>query len=58
VLHLFAYLGIGRAFAPNGTSIPWMVPFWLLGLAILFPLCWGYEWLKHRQSPRSVLRFV
>ncbi len=58
VLHLFLYLGIGRAFTPNGTTILWMVPFWLLGLAILFPLCWGYGWFKHRQPARSVLRFV
>jgi uncharacterized membrane protein len=58
VLHLFLYLGIGRLFVPNGTSIPWMIPFWMLGLFVLFPLCLGYGWLKHRQPARSALRFV
>jgi uncharacterized membrane protein len=58
VLHLFLYLGIGRLVAPRGTSIPIMVPFWLLGLLILFPLCWAYGRFKQRQAVASLLRFL
>ena len=58
VLHLFVYWGIGRLFTPNGVSIPWMYPFWLLGLLILLPPCWLYGWLKQRQPARSALRFL
>jgi uncharacterized membrane protein len=58
VLHLFLYAGLGYVVAPNGTSIPAMVPFWLLGLLILFPLCLGYGWFVHRQPARSVLRLL
>jgi uncharacterized membrane protein len=58
VLHLFLYLGIGYLVVPRGTSIPIMYPFWLLGLVILFPLCWAYGRFKHRQPPESLLRFL
>ncbi|UCC62808.1 MAG: DUF1624 domain-containing protein [Anaerolineae bacterium] len=58
VLHLFLYAGIGYALAPDGTSIPVMYPFWLLGLLILFPLCLWYGRLKHRQPVNSVLHFL
>jgi hypothetical protein len=37
--HLFLYAGLGLWLAPNGTSIPKMYPYWLLGLLILYPLC-------------------
>jgi uncharacterized membrane protein len=57
VLHLFLYAGIGYLVAPNGTSIPTMVPFWLLGLVILFPLCLLYGRFKQRQGVNSILRF-
>jgi uncharacterized membrane protein len=58
VLHLFLYLGIGVLVAPNGTSLPIMYPFWLLGLLILFPLCWWFGKFKHRQPANSILRFL
>jgi hypothetical protein len=44
--------------APNGTSIPIMYPFWLLGLLILFPLCLWFGKFKHRQPANSILRFL
>jgi hypothetical protein len=47
---------IGHLVAPNGTSIPAMLPFWLLGLLILFPLCWWYGGFKRRQPAGSILR--
>jgi uncharacterized membrane protein len=58
ILHLFLYAGIGYLLAPNGTSVPVVYPLWLLGLLVLFPLCLGYGWFKHRQSPASILRFL
>jgi hypothetical protein len=58
VLHLFLYLGIGILVAPNGTSLPTMYPFWLLGLLILFPLCLWFGKFKHRQPANSILRFL
>jgi predicted acyltransferase len=56
VLHLFLYAGIGHLVAPEGSSIPSMFPFWLLGLLILFPLCLLYGRFKHRQPANSILR--
>lgn len=55
--HLFLYAGFGLWLAPNGTGIPEMYPYWLLGLLILFPLCLWYAGLKHRQPANSILRF-
>jgi uncharacterized membrane protein len=57
VTHLFLYATLGRWLAPNGTSIPAMIPFWLLGLLLLLPLCAAYGRLKDRQPPSSPLRF-
>jgi uncharacterized membrane protein len=56
--HAFLYAGMGHLLAPGGSSIPMIYPFWLMGLAVLFPLCLWYGRLKHRQSARSVLRFL
>jgi len=58
VLHLFVYGALGYLFAPNGTTIPRMYPFWLLGLLILFPLCLWYGRFKQRQPAQSLLRFL
>ena len=56
-VHLFLYAGMGWLFTPRGTSIPAMVPFWLLGLLILYPLCLWFGRLKQRQPAMSILRF-
>ena len=58
ILHLFLYMLIGRWLAPDGTSIPAMYPYWLLGLLILFPLTLWYGAFKQRQPANSVLRFL
>jgi uncharacterized membrane protein len=58
LLHLFLYAGMGRLFAPAGTSLRGMLLFWLLGLAVLYPLCLGFRALKRRQSSRSPLRLL
>ena len=58
VQHLFLYAGLGHLFTPNGTSIPTMYPFWLLGLLVLFPMCLGYRWFKRRQPLDRGLRLA
>jgi uncharacterized membrane protein len=58
IAHLFLYAGVGRWLTPNGTTIPQMIPYWLLGLLILYPLCVWYGRLKGRQPTRSILRFL
>jgi hypothetical protein len=55
--HLLLYATMGHLVAPRGTTIPNMLPFWLLGLALLFPLCLWYGSLKRRQAAGSILRF-
>ena len=57
VTHLFLYAGLGWLLTPNGTSIPQMYPYWLLGLVILYPFCVWYGQLKRRQPLGSPLRF-
>jgi uncharacterized membrane protein len=56
--HLFLYAGLGLWLAPDGTSIPRMYPFWLLGLLIIYPLCLGYGRLKSWQPASSILRLL
>lgn len=38
ITHLALYMLIGKWIAPHGTSILSMLPYWLLGLVILYPL--------------------
>jgi uncharacterized membrane protein len=58
ISHLFLYLGLGVLLTPDGTGIPAMYPYWLLGLLILFPLCLWYGKVKRRSPPDSILRFL
>jgi uncharacterized membrane protein len=58
ILHLFLYAIIGRILTPQGVSIALMLPFWILGLMILYPLCQWYAGFKVKQSDQSVLRFL
>lgn len=56
--HLYLYGFIGRTFFPKGTdSIPAMYPYWLLGLVILYPLCYAYGAFKQTRAPDSLWRF-
>ena len=52
-----AHALIACSLTDEGTSIPVMYLFWLLGLLILFPLCLWYGRLKHRQPANSIVRF-
>jgi uncharacterized membrane protein len=54
IAHLYLYGLIGLALGPRGTGMLRMYPFWLLGLAILYPLCWLYGRFKRRQAPGSL----
>ena len=56
IAHLYLYGLIGLVLAPSGTSIPRMYPFWLLGLAILYPLCRLYGRFKRSRGPNSLWR--
>jgi uncharacterized membrane protein len=58
VVHLFLYAALGYVFTPRGTSIPAMYPYWFLGLAILFPMCWWYGEFKQHQLVNSNWRFL
>jgi len=51
ILHLALYMLLGRLFASNGTSIPLMLPYWLAGLIILYPLALWYGRFKHSGNP-------
>ncbi|MEJ2708971.1 MAG: heparan-alpha-glucosaminide N-acetyltransferase domain-containing protein [Anaerolineales bacterium] len=58
VSHLFLYATLGARIAPQGASLPAMLPVWLLGLVILYPMCRGYRRLKRHQFTRPVLQFL
>jgi uncharacterized membrane protein len=58
VFHLFLYLGMGRWLTPNGTTIPAMYAYWLLGLLVLFPFTLWYGVFKQGQPARSLMRFL
>lgn len=58
VLHLYLYGWLGQWLDPQGIGIVHMFPYWLLGLFVLWPLCWGYGRFKQTQSPNSLFRFI
>lgn len=57
VIHLFLYAALGIWFTPDGTSLPAVYPFWLLGLLLIFPVCLIYGRFKQQPRARRVLRF-
>jgi uncharacterized membrane protein len=58
VTHLYVYGTMGQMIGAAGIGISRMVPYWLLGLAILFPLCWLYGRFKHGRTASSLWRFL
>jgi len=58
ISHLFLYATIGRLFEPAGTSIPAMIPYWILGLLLLYPICLWIGRLKRNRPDNLVLRFM
>lgn len=55
--HLYLYGFIGRTFFPQGTGIPAMYPYWILGLVILYPLCLLFGRFKAGRPINSMWRF-
>jgi len=51
VLHLYLYMLMGRFFAPHGSSLLVMYPYWLVGLVLLYPLALWYGRFKHSETP-------
>ena len=58
MLHLFLYAFLGRLFAPGGSSILAMIPDWLLGLVILFPMCIWYAKVRQHRPLGLLLRYL
>ena len=59
ITHLYLYGYLGLWLNRTGTPIiAQMYPYWLLGLTILWPLCWGYGRWKNGRSPTSLWRFL
>jgi uncharacterized membrane protein len=56
LLHLWVYGLLGLLFKA-GSGLATMYACWLLGLVILYPLCYGYHRFKGRKSPTSLWRF-
>jgi hypothetical protein len=56
LLHLWVY-GLLGLFYTGGGGLVTMYGFWLLGLLILYPLCYWYNSFKHRKPLTSLWRF-
>ena len=57
ISHLFLYGYWGRLVTPAGIGIPRMLPYWIAGLLVLWPLCWLYDRFKHGRPQNSAWRF-
>jgi uncharacterized membrane protein len=57
IAHLYLYGYMGRTFFSEGTGIPRMFLWWLVGLGILYPCCLLYGWFKESRPPYSIWRF-
>jgi uncharacterized membrane protein len=58
VQHLFLYVGLGWLLVPNGTTIARMLPVWLLGLLLLYPLCLWFGRCKQRYPDNLLIRLI
>jgi len=56
IAHLYLFATIGLLLGPQGIGIPRMLPFWLLGLVVLYPMCRRYERFKSARPPESLWR--
>ncbi len=57
IAHLYLYAFMEVALDGRGTGLPDMYPYWILGLAILYPLAWLYGRFKRSQPPDSIVKF-
>ncbi len=58
ILHLYFYAFLGQWLNLDGIGIAAMFPYWLAGLIVLWPLCWGYGRFKQSRPPQSLLRIL
>jgi uncharacterized membrane protein len=59
IIHLYLYSVMGLWLDRAGTpTIAQMYPYWLLGLVVLWPLCWLYGRFKNGRPPHSLWRFL
>lgn len=57
LVHLWIYGFLGLFFR-SGSGLLTMYVVWLIGLAILYGLCYGYDRFKSQRSRESVWRFI
>jgi uncharacterized membrane protein len=58
VIHLYLYGTIGVLLGVGATSIAGMYPWWLLGLALMYPACRAYGRFKQTTPPGSIWRYL
>ncbi|MEL6341709.1 MAG: heparan-alpha-glucosaminide N-acetyltransferase domain-containing protein [Myxococcota bacterium] len=58
LIHLFVFAALSIPFRPDGTGVVGMLPLWILGLAILFPLCRWFDGVKRRAAPEAWVRYL
>jgi uncharacterized membrane protein len=56
VVHLYLYGSLGLLLGPEGVGVVRMLPFWLAGLVLLYPLCRSYERFKWGKPADSLWR--
>lgn len=57
VTHLYLYALMGWLF-PHGVGLVQMIPFWLAGLLLLYPLCFWYGRFKQSRPADSLWRLL
>jgi uncharacterized membrane protein len=57
ITHLYLYALMGWMY-PRGMGLAHMIPYWLAGLLMLYPLCLGYGRFKQSRSTDSLWRLL
>ncbi|TFG80758.1 MAG: hypothetical protein E4H20_10745 [Spirochaetales bacterium] len=58
ICHLYVYAGLGWLLAPKGSTLVTAYLAWVVGLAILYPVCSWYGRLKRRHPGNPVLSLL
>lgn len=58
ITHLFLYAVMGKLLGPEKIPLLQMYGFWIIGLAVLIPACFGFACLKRKSNEPSVLRLL
>lgn len=56
--HLYVYIGLRAVLTPQGTDLTGAYVAWVGGVALLTPLCLGYDAFKRRRPAASVWRLL